>query len=333
MRDCPRCGGSHPDDETGCPADGPTLVPSREPARAPSAPPPATGPGAVKMPVDAPLAPGTMVGEYRVDRSLGAGTFGDVYAGEHPLIGKAVAIKVLRGKFSADPGMVSRFVAEARAVNRIRHRNIIDIFAFGTLADGRHYFVMELLDGLTLRQLLAQKRRLRVDEALPILRGIADALDAAHAAAVVHRDLKPDNIFLEAEKGGGYFPKLLDFGVAKLVNEKMAHKTATGVAVGTPRYMSPEQGRGSAVDPRSDIYALGVLAHEMLTGLPLFEGETAMDVVFMHIATPPPLLSTVCPDLGTSLDAPVQAMLAKKPDDRPRSAGEAIGALSRVAAS
>ena len=118
--------------------------------------------------------------------------------------------------------------------------------------------------------------------AIPILRGIADALDAAHEANVTHRDLKPDNIFLAIEKGGGYFAKLLDFGVAKLVSDDAAHKTATGIAIGTPRYMSPEQCRGKKVDHRTDVYALGVVIHEMLTGRPPFEGDSAVDVLFKH---------------------------------------------------
>src|SRR5262249_27930262 len=150
----------------------------------------------VLVAADATLAPGTMAGEYRVGKKLGSGTFGAVYAGEHPLIGKKVAIKVLHQKFSSDPDIVSRFIAEASAVNRIPHSCIIDIFSFGRLDNGQHYFVMELVDGLTLGELLKQKGRLSVAQSLPILRGIAAGLDAAHKAGVTHRDLKPDNIFL-----------------------------------------------------------------------------------------------------------------------------------------
>ncbi len=318
-RSCPLCGGAHPDNV--CPVDTPTLPPREAPAaRAPASIPP-----------DAPLAPGTMVGEYQIGDKLGEGTYGEVYAGEHPLIGKVVAVKVLRKKFSSDPTMASRFIAEARAVNRIRHRNIVDIFSFGRLDDGRNYFVMDLLVGLTLRDLLFDEGRLELGRALPILRGIADALDAAHAAGVVHRDLKPDNIFLTIEKDGGYFPVLLDFGVAKLGGEGMAHKTATGAVLGTPRYMSPEQARGKPIDLRTDVYALGVLVHEMLTGLPPFDGDTWLDVVLKHSTAPPPPLSSVRPDLPARLDAPVLAMLAKKPDGRPGSAGEAVAALLRAA--
>ncbi|WP_437986700.1 serine/threonine-protein kinase [Sorangium sp. So ce117] len=309
MATCPACRSVYPEDVATCPEHGDALLPDE-----------------AFFEDDARLAPGTMLGEYRVERLLGAGTFGDVYAGEHPLIGKRVAIKVLNRRFASDPTVVSRFVGEARAVNRIRHRNIIDIFSFGVV-DGRHYFVMELLDGLTLGALIRREGRLSPGRAVPILEGIADALDAAHAAGITHRDLKPENIFVAIEKGGRHFPKLLDFGVAKLADEALAHKTATGVAVGTPAYMSPEQVRGKGVDHRSDIYALGVIAHEVLTGTLVFQGESMMDVMMMHLLHPPPRASEVCADLPPELDAPVTAMLEKRADDRPPSAGAAVQAF------
>lgn len=313
---CPACRASYPDAVSECPADGSALLPSEAFADA-----------------DVPLEPGAMVGEYRVDRKLGAGSFGAVYAGEQPLIGKRVAVKVLHRKLSSDPEAVSRFIAEARAVNRIRRRNLIDIFSFGLLPNRQHYFVMELLDGLTLGELLDREGRLSVARALPILRGIADGLDAAHAAQVTHRDLKPDNVFLAVEKDGGYFPKLLDFGVAKLLSEDMAHKTATGAAIGTPRDMSPEQCRGKKVDHRSDIYALGVVIHEMLTGECPFEGSSVVDLLFQHTTDPPPPMSKMCPELPPELDAPVLEMLAKRPGARPSSAGQAVAALAERARS
>ncbi|WP_437537450.1 protein kinase [Sorangium sp. So ce726] len=309
MATCPACRSVYPEDVATCPEHGDALLPDE-----------------AFFEEDAQLSPGTMLGEYRVERLLGAGTFGDVYAGEHPLIGKRVAIKVLNRRFASDATVVSRFVGEARAVNRIRHRNIIDIFSFGVV-DGRHYFVMELLDGLTLGALIRREGRLSPGRAVPVLEGIADALDAAHAAGITHRDLKPENIFVAIEKGGRLFPKLLDFGVAKLADEALAHKTATGVAVGTPAYMSPEQVRGKGVDHRSDIYALGVIAHEMLTGTLVFQGESMMDVMMMHLLHPPPRASEVCADVPPELDAPVTAMLAKRAEDRPPSAGAAVQAF------
>ncbi|WP_437320860.1 protein kinase domain-containing protein [Sorangium sp. So ce385] len=310
MATCSACRSVYPDDVVTCPEHGGALLPDE-----------------AFSDEDAALKPGAMLGEYRVERLLGAGTFGDVYAGEHPLIGKRVAIKVLNQRFASDPTVVSRFIGEARAVNRIRHRNIIDIFSFGVV-DGRHYFVMELLDGLTLGALIRREGRLSPSRAVALLEGIADALDAAHAAGITHRDLKPENIFVATEPSGRCFPKLLDFGVAKLADDALAHRTATGVAVGTPAYMSPEQVRGKGVDQRSDIYALGVIAHEMLTGSLLFQAESMMDVMMMHVLNEPPRASGVCADLPPELDAPLLAMLAKRAQDRPPSAGAAVQALA-----
>ncbi|WP_437775163.1 protein kinase domain-containing protein [Sorangium sp. So ce1097] len=278
------------------------------------------------------LAANTMVGEYRIDRKLGAGTFGEVYAGEHPLIGKRVAIKVLNRRFAAQPEAVARFVAEARAVNRIRQRNIIDIFAFGVLPGlKRHYFVMELLDGMTLGELCRRRRRLPFPTIVPIVRGIADALDAVHEAGITHRDLKPDNVFLAAERDGTWFPKLLDFGVAKLADGEGSEVTGTGVVLGTPQYMAPEQARGQRTGPPADIYALGVMIHRMLTGKPLFSGESAVEVMCKHAADPPPRMSSVCADLPRELDLPVLAMLEKRADDRPPSASKAVADLLEAA--
>ena len=316
MAICPECRAGYSDDVQSCPEHGCELVPDD-----------------LFLPADIPLAAGTMVGEYRIERKLGAGTFGDVYAGEQPLIGKRVAIKVLNQRFASDPVMVSRFVAEARAVNKIRQRNIIDIFSFGVLPGlDRHYFVMELLDGLTLGELMHRTGRLPLSVVLPIVRDIAEALDAVHEAGITHRDLKPDNVFLGTERDGSYFPKLLDFGIAKLIGDEAAHRTGPGMVMGTPRYMSPEQARGKPADHRADIYALGVMIHEMLTSVPLFVGESSIDVLLMHATDAPPRLSSVCPDLPRELDAPVLAMLEKEPKHRPNSAGEAVAALVAVAA-
>ncbi len=301
---CPACRKAFPSDASECPDDGEYLVPAE-------------------------LLAGEK--ESGIDRKLGAGSFGAVYAATQPIIGRQVAIKVLHRRFAAEAGVVSRFIAEARVVNRIRHRSIIDVFSFGVLGDNQPYFVMDLLDGMTLGELIRREKRIGVPEALSILSGIAAALDAAHEAGVAHRDLKPDNIFLADEKGGGTFPKLLDFGVAKLVGDDLAQKTATGMAIGTPSYMAPEQCRGKSVDHRADVYALGVVTHEMLTGRRPFQADSGMDVLLMHVSDPPPAMSEVCPDLPKELDAPVLAMLAKKPDRRPKSAGAAVAELARCA--
>ena len=190
-----------------------------------------------------------MVGEYVVEGKLGQGGFGTVFKASHPLIGKVVAIKVLARKFSVDPEMVSRFVAEARAVNQIRHRNIIDIFSFGQLADGRHYYVMEYLDGEPLDALLERDGRARRSPTR--CRSCARsrrALDAAHAKGIAHRDLKPENMFLARDADGGDVPeaaRLRHREAAGADDDGRKHKTRTGMPIGTPYYMSPEQCRGT----------------------------------------------------------------------------------------
>lgn len=310
---CPTCRTTYPEGTIHCPVDTSALLPNEAFANA-----------------DPTLAPGTMIGEYRIESKLGEGSFGAVYAGMQPLIGKKVAIKLLHKRMSSEPEIVSRFIDEARAVNKIGHRNIIDIFSFGVYGGNQHYFIMEFCEGMTLGQLLQQKKRLTPTESLPILRGIADGLDAAHQAGVTHRDLKPDNVFLVRIKDNQYFPKLLDFGVAKLIKEDGAQKTATGMTIGTPRYMSPEQCRGKKVDHRTDIYALGCVAHEMLTGKPVFEADSTVDLLFKHMTDPPPPMSSVLPGIPPELDDPVLEMLAKRPLGRPTSAGAAIDALAHA---
>lgn len=278
------------------------------------------------------LPPGTNVGEYRLEQKLGEGGFGTVYRAVHEVIGKVAAVKVLHSQYSSNPQMVSRFVAEARAVNQIRHKNIIDIFAFGRLEDGRHYFIMELLEGESFEQLLARDRQVNVQAAFMILRPVARALDAAHAAGIVHRDLKPDNIYLARDDDGGVVPKLLDFGIAKLLDEERStHKTETGTPLGTPYYMSPEQCRGLTIDQRTDIYSFGVLLYRSLTGQLPFEARTALDIMFQHIHQPPKPVSSLNGELPTSFDAPIAAMLAKEAADRPASVEAALDALGGAA--
>ena len=282
---------------------------------------------------DGDLPAGMTVGEYRVEVKIGEGGFGAVYRAVHPLIGKAAAIKVLNKQYSSNPQMVSRFIAEARAVNQIRNRNIIDIFSFGALDDGRQYYVMELLDGKTLDAYLREKGRLTPEEAMPILRGIARALDAAHANGIAHRDLKPENVFLVFEDDGAVFPKLLDFGIAKLLGDSLtSHKTRTGTPLGTPHYMSPEQCRGRNVDHRTDVYSFGILVFEALTGKLPFDGEDVMEILMKHTSAPTPRPSEMCPALPAALDEPIMGFLDKDPQKRPASLGAGLDALAVAAA-
>ncbi len=310
---CPTCLVTYPPSVLHCAEDGALLVPEETFAH-----------------VDRELAPGDLVSEYQIEGKLGEGSFGTVFRAVHPVIGKHAAIKVLGRQFSANPQMVSRFIAEARAVNQIRHRNIIDIFAFGQLPDGRQYYLMELLEGMPFDQYIKAKTRLTLAEAAPILRGVTRALDAAHGKGILHRDLKPENVFLVFDEDGGVEAKLLDFGLVKLLTDGSAggqHKTKTGTPMGTPYYMSPEQCRGKEVDCRTDVYAFGALVFEVLTGKVPYDGESTMDVLVKHMSAPPPHASHVCPDVPAELDEPIRRMLAKEPAERPSSVGEAFESL------
>ena len=278
--------------------------------------------------LDVELKAGDKVGEYEIERKLGQGGFGAVFKATHPLIGKVAAIKVLSTQFSVNPEMVSRFVAEARAVNQIRHPNIIDIFSFGELPDGRQYYVMEYLDGDPLDVLIKKKQRLSLEEAIPILRGIARALDAAHAKGIAHRDLKAENVLLATTPEGDAWPKLLDFGIAKLSSDdQLRHKTRTGTPMGTPLYMSPEQSHGRDVDYRTDLYALGVLVYVMLTGVFPIDGEDYLTILMRQINDEPEPPSKHVKELPEAVDETVAWLMRKDPALRPSNAMTAVQAL------
>ncbi len=273
---------------------------------------------------------GRMAGEYRLLRKLGEGGFGAVYEAEHPLLKRRAAVKVLHRVADRDSDAVLRFISEAQAVNQIRNRHIVDVFSFGKLTDGRHFYVMDLLDGVPLDRFLKVNGPLPIGTALQLLTPLAEALDLAHAAGIVHRDLKPQNIFLAWDPNGDTVPKLLDFGMAKLLAESPVH-TVSGTPIGTPLYMSPEQARGEKVDQRSDVYALGVLCYELLTGHLPFSGDTTVAVLMAHIIQAPPPVSETGAEISPLLDAPLLRMLDKNPALRPESAGEAVAALRRAA--
>jgi serine/threonine-protein kinase len=234
---------------------------------------------------------GKEVSGYVVKGKLGTGGMGIVYEGEQPVIGKRVAIKVLRPEIANDPDVVERLVAEARAVNQVGHRGIIDVFGFGRLPDGRHCIVMEYLDGESLEHLISglktEHRLMPILEVLNILDELLSALSAAHSAGVVHRDLKPSNIFLCKQRDGTRFVKVLDFGIAKLGVNSAAHSNAS-LMVGTPAYMAPEQSRGGKVSPALDLYAVGCLAFELLTGQPVFPATSIVEVITKHQSATPP---------------------------------------------
>jgi len=276
----------------------------------------AVGLGAPRYVPSGELAPGTVVGEYKIEQKIGEGGMGAVYSATHPTIGKRAAIKVISAELGTEPVLVQRFVQEARSVNQIGHPNIVDVFAFGQLPDGRNYFVMEYLQGESLRARLT-RTFMSIADTVQILDEVAGALEAAHEQGIVHRDLKPDNVFLAGVRGGFIIVKLLDFGIAKLVTDGGIAKTSTGEMMGTPGYLSPEQARGKNVDYRTDIYALGCMMFEMVTGRTPFQGETPMDIVMMHVTEPPPRPSAYKAGIPPVVEQLILAMLDKDPERRP----------------
>jgi eukaryotic-like serine/threonine-protein kinase len=316
------------DDE---PQSAPTML---GPGSAPGAAPPAPA-------VVAPLIPGGdlpagfIVGEYKIEKVLGRGGMGTVYAGVQPVIEKHVAIKLLNAQFSADANLVRRFVDEARAVNRIRHANIIDIFSFGQLPapDARQYFVMEYLEGKTLAERM-EKGDLSGDDMPTFLTQICDALDAAHGENIVHRDLKPENVWIVTPKRGKPFVKLLDFGIAKLLSSGERSTTQTGMVMGTPHYMSPEQCHGKTVDHRTDIYAMGVMLYQLYSGRLPFTGETFAEILAKQIVDTPDPPSKYA-QIPAELDKLIMRCLSKDPAGRPQTAkelGQLLGSILAGAA-
>jgi eukaryotic-like serine/threonine-protein kinase len=285
--------------------------------------------------IDETLRAGDQVGEYVIQERLGEGGFGTVYKAVHPIIKKKAAIKVLHRAMSSNPKIVSRFISEARAVNEIGHHNIIDIFGFGVTPSGQHYYTMAFLEGETLEQALRARKYSDLHSALPILRQIGQALDAAHQRGIVHRDLKPANVMIGTGSAGEPVVKLLDFGIAKLLtedDEARPHKTRTGAPIGTPQYMSPEQAKGRTVDHRTDIYAFGVVVYEMLTGSRPFEGDSPVDTMLKHVSQAPTPPSTIRSGLPPAVDAIVMRAMEKEPQDRPGSMHEIVAVLDSARA-
>src|SRR5262249_33457412 len=304
-----------------CPLDGTPLIVTgaAEGAVSASAPTVVTPKDPDEL-VDEVLSPGTPVGEYEVTGQIGEGGMGTVYAGIHPVIGKKVAIKVLSAGLSRDHSVTQRFIQEARAVNQIGHHNIVDIFSFGRLPDGRQYCVMEYLPGRSLKDRLDEEPPLSFEEAFSILFQVLDALSAVHGESIVHRDLKPDNIFL-VESKNRRIVKLLDFGIAKLLSSGDVGNTRTGVPMGTPLYMSPEQCLGKGVDARTDIYSLGVIMFEMFCGCVPFSGPSYIETVNSHLTLPPPS-PRLYAEIPTELEGLILACLDKEQAARPQTVAD-----------
>jgi len=267
---------------------------------------------------------GSILGSYRLIQQIGAGGMGRVFVAEHIRLGRKVAVKILRPEYSGNQEAVKRFFAEARAVNRINHENIIEISDFIEGDSGPSFYIMELLEGVDLRGLGAGAVGLPLGRAVRIAIQVVSALGAAHEGGIIHRDLKPENIFLVERRGRKDFVKVLDFGVAKLANAKLdeagSFKSIDGVVVGTPEYMAPEQALGEVVDFRADIYSFGVILFEMITGRPPFKAESAREHMAKHImATPPrPARWRVQAREVPALEELILECLAKKPEDRPQ---------------
>jgi serine/threonine-protein kinase len=315
---CRHCGGAHPEGE--CPgisrsfdsfamaaADGGELA-------------------ARTLPV------GARVGEYQVTGLLGQGGMGVVYSGVHPLLGRRVAIKVLNRQV-AHAEAAARFLQEARAASRLRHQNIVDVFAFGQMADGLYYQVMEYLEGESLRAILDRDGPLTLVQARAVIVGVLGGLAAAHRSGIVHRDIKPDNIFLCVPIGrlAASDVKILDFGLAK--NDSGAHasvKTRTGITMGTPAYMSPEQCRALPdIDARADLYAAGIVLFEMLVGHVPFQSQSAFDLMTMQISVPAPRISRATGRVEPLEGVILQAM-EKRPAARFDMADEMLAAIDRA---
>jgi serine/threonine protein kinase len=271
---------------------------------------------------------GKTVGKYTLLELLGRGGMAEVYKARHPTLDRDVTVKILHRHLADGEGFLARFEREAKAVAAMRHPHIVQIFDYEAVEDA-NYMVMEFIDGGTLQERVAsqakERKYLPVGEVLSILGQVAEALDYAHGRGILHRDVKPSNILLDSS--GNAF--LTDFGISRIMNA--GQFTATGVMVGTPAYMSPEQGTGEELTAASDIYSLGIIVYELLAGKVPFTSETTpLAIVHKHINEPPPNLRTLRPDLPAAAEKAVLKALAKKPKDRFQTASEFIRELEKA---
>jgi len=276
----------------------------------------------------------TLDGQFRILGPLGRGGMGTVYLAEQVTIGRKVVVKILNQRLSDDATAVERFRREAKAIARLSHPNLIQVYMFGTTTEGAPYIAMEFVPGRPLSEALLIASRIPQKQAVRIAIQIFDAVAHAHATGVIHRDLKPPNIMLCEVTGQTDFVKVLDFGLAKLVGEAKpeATLTKTGCITGTPRYMSPEQARGDSLDPRSDIYSLGVILYEMIAGVHPHEAATISDYLICHMTWPPRPFAVSAP--GLLIDPEIQAFvlkcLAKAPEERYQTAEQAAHVLRQI---
>lgn len=268
-------------------------------------------------------------GRYRIERLIGRGGMGYVFACRHVVVGKPAAMKVLRLGPNQSDGVLARFVREAQTANAIRSRHIVEMSDFGQMEDGFFYVVMELLEGMSLTRAMREGRLSKADY-LRVFLQMADALHLVHSQGIVHRDLKPDNVFLVHENGDPLFVKLLDFGIAKVVHAQNAGLTETGVVLGTPYYMSPEQARGDKVDHRADIYSFGVMMYRAFTGKLPFVAESMVGVLTRHVMEPPEPPSHFA-DVDAFTEQVILRCLAKSPAARFQTMAEVAAELRAIA--
>ncbi len=277
---------------------------------------------------------GTLIGgKYRLTRLLGEGGMGRVFAAEHTVVGRPVAVKLLHPELAERADMAERFLREARAAGSVDHPGIIDVLDADRGADGAPYMVMELLQGESLAELLARQPKVTPTQTREIARQALDALRCAHERGVIHRDLKPDNIFLADGGDGVRRVRILDFGISRIVGDDDLRLTRTGAVMGTPYYMSPEQARGEKdVDHRADIWALGVTLYQMLSGVRPYEGDSYNAVMMAIAAQPLVPLHEVAPDAPSGLVRWVERALEKDPAARYGGAAEMLQALQSLTA-
>jgi serine/threonine-protein kinase len=300
---CPTCGQQWPDEQKFCPNDG----------------------SALKTSGTSDLVGSVIAGNYHIEKKLGEGGMGAVYLGQHVKMGRKSAIKVMTQSMAHDPDAIARFNREATNAARINHPNVCAIYDFGETPDGLIYLAMEFIEGESLSDLLEREGALSPKRAATVFQQAGDALQAAHDLGIVHRDLKPDNIMLTKAKSGADVVKVVDFGIAKAVGGEEGQKvTKTGLVVGTPEYMSPEQLAGDKLDGRSDIYSLALVLYRMLTGTLPFQADNAQEVMIKRLTDEPMPLSAARPDIPfpEPLQAVMDRALRRMPAERYGSAAE-----------